>query len=88
MNIKGLDFHQTCVAFPEQYDVEYNGEIAGYVRLRGGILRVDYPNCGDETIYITNVRDGNCGMFESQEEREQYLNIAAEKILEKMSKLC
>ena len=86
MKIKGLDFYKTCTACPEQYDVMYDDQPAGYVRLRYGGLRVDYPECMDETIYTANVGGEWTGSFESDEQRQYYLNIIADKIWGKIHK--
>lgn len=68
-------FLKTCEACPEQYDVyTKNGDQVGYVRLRWGTLRVDYPKVGCETIYEYKFEDGMKGGFDDQEERDTYLN--------------
>ncbi|KKN88767.1 hypothetical protein LCGC14_0243740 [marine sediment metagenome] len=69
---------QTCGACPEQYDVlDENDEQVGYLRLRHGGFRADYPGCGGETVYsATTVGDG---MFEDSE-REYHLSLALEAI--------
>lgn len=86
MNIKGLNFTCTCYACPEQYDVfDSNGKIVGYVRLRWGWLRCDYPKVGGETIYDSDIGDGLTGRFESEEQRMEHLNKIADKILEKIN---
>ena len=86
MNIKGLDFYCTCSACPEQYDVyDSNEKQVGYVRLRWGCLRCDYPDVLEETIYYAKIGNGFTGQFESQEQRMEHLNNIADKILEKMS---
>jgi hypothetical protein len=47
-----LTFVQTCPACPEQYDaVDETGQQVGYLRLRHGRFRVDYPHNGGTTIY-------------------------------------
>lgn len=84
MFIKGLDFLQTCFACPEQYDVEYNGEQVGYVRLRYGGLSATYPDAGGEEVYYADIGDGWCGEFESEEQREEHLNAIADALLEKI----
>lgn len=38
-------------ACPEQYDAYIGERVVGYLRLRHGHFRVDYPDCGGETIY-------------------------------------
>jgi len=59
--IKGYTLKQTSVACPEQYDVfDSEGEPAGYLRLRHGYFRADYPDCGGETVYTTNTKGDGC----------------------------
>lgn len=78
MKKKDLKFECTCFACPEQYDVFYNGNVVAYVRLRGGYL---YCRCGDtERIYEAWPRGDGC--FWDEEEREYYLNIIKNKIVE------
>lgn len=87
MKIKGLDFDCTCGARPEQYDVYDNkGNQVGYVRLRWGYLRCDYKDVLGETIYCAEIGNDFTGEFENQEQRMEYLNIIASKILEKIGK--
>ena len=51
-------FLNTCYASPEQYDVyRANGELCGYVRLRWGALRADYPNIEGDSIYTKSFND-------------------------------
>lgn len=44
--MKHFILEQTCYAYPEQYDVFLDGKQVGYLRLRHGYFRCDYPNCG------------------------------------------
>ena len=84
MKIKGLNFVQTCMACPEQYEVFIeNSKQVGYIRLRWGILRVDYPDCLNETIYTHDFEEGFKGTF-SDGERDEYLNMIADIINEKI----
>lgn len=86
MIIKGLDFRCTCSAFPEQYDVfDSNNNIVGYVRLRWGYLRCDYPKCLGEVIYEAFIGDGFTGCFESDEQRMAHLNSIADNIIKKIN---
>lgn len=65
--INGCRLICTCQACPEQYDVfdEISTKKIGYLRLRHGVFRADVPDCGDETIYMSNtVGDGT---FEESE---------------------
>jgi len=66
LRIGGYTLKQTSMACPEQYDVlDGNGKQAGYLRLRHGRFRADYPNCGDETVYEANTKGD--GMFDDDE---------------------
>ena len=84
MNIKGLEFYQTCFACPEQYDVFYNESQVGYIRLRWGHLTVEYPDVGDELIYEAAIGNEWNGEFESEKQRQHHLNIIADIILDKI----
>ena len=69
---------QTCGACPEQYDVfDENDEIVGYLRLRHGGFRADYPGCGGETVYSASVEGDGCFM---DHERGYHLSRALEAI--------
>lgn len=78
--IKGLRFICTCEACPEQYEVFDGDKQVGYVKLRWGQLRVDYPDVRMETIYDYDFETEFKGYFDNQDEREHYLNIIADKI--------
>ena len=80
MNKKDLQFDCTCFACPEQYDVLYNGDIVAYVRLRHGYLYCNVPDYNGDTVYEANPRGDGC--FWDDEEREHYLNIIKDKIVE------
>lgn len=68
---------RTCTACPEQYDV-FLGELeVGYLRLRGGWFRADYPTCGGATVYEASPRGD--GIFED-DEREPHLRAAVAAI--------
>ncbi len=72
--IEGYELRCTCPACPEQYDVfDSNDKPVGYLRLRHGWFRADYPHCGAETIYEAHPLGD--GMFE-EHERAGYLNAA------------
>lgn len=86
MIIKDLLFEMTCSACPEQYEVYLNDRQVGYVRLRYGVLRVDYPECLDETIYVKKIGEEYTGQFESNGQRDYYLNLIADLIWEKIHK--
>ena len=79
-----LIFKQTCFACPEQYDVfDENDKQVGYLRLRHGYFRVDFPDCGGETIYSSdNVKGDGC--FYDEKECRHYLNRADNAIRKKL----
>ena len=69
----GFRIELTLGSFPEQYDV-YKGENkVGYVRLRGGWLTLEYPDCDFEEIYAHEFDDKYKGEFKDNEERAEYL---------------
>jgi hypothetical protein len=80
--ILNIVLEETCGACPEQYDAFLDGKQVGYLRLRHGRFRVDYPDCGGETIYEA-YPDGD-GIFESNE-REFYLTEAKKAIAAKIA---
>jgi len=70
---KGLKAELTCSAHPEQYDVfDGTGRLVGYVRLRHGFFRVDYPSCMGEAVYEKEFDDSR-GYFEDDGERAEHL---------------
>lgn len=78
----GLELKITCGACPEQYEVFKDGKQVAYYRLRHGEFRVDYPECGGETIY--EAEPFGDGMFETNE-RLIYLTRAMRKVLQKIN---
>ena len=70
---------QTCGACPEQYDVfdEETDEQVGYLRLRHGGFRVEYPDCGGETVYTASPNGDGCF---TEDERDFYLSRALEAL--------
>lgn len=83
MVINGLIVIQTCGACPEQYDVFKDGKQVGYLRLRHGYFRVNYPNPGGEIIYEAEPKGD--GIFESEKERDFYLDAATKAISKKIN---
>lgn len=78
--INGMSLYRTCSACPEQYQVEDGqGKPVGYLRLRHGLFRVDYPDCGGTTV-LTAEPKGD-GMFDD-EERFFYLTQAVDAIID------
>lgn len=72
----------TCGACPEQYDAFLEGAQVGYLRLRHGDFRVDFPECGGETIYEASPQGD--GAFED-DERDYYLKFAVDAIHKKLA---
>lgn len=74
-----IKLKQTCMACPEQYDAfdEYEHQV-GYLRLRHGYFRVDFSDCGGETIYDANTKGDGC--FYDEEERKFHLEMAKKAI--------
>lgn len=68
---------KTCGACPEQYDAYLGDNIVGYLRLRHGYFRVDFPWYGGNTIYEA-YPDGD-GCFK-EHEQEFYLTEAKNAI--------
>jgi hypothetical protein len=77
----GLEINRTCAACPEQYEVFKDRIQVAYYRLRNGEFRVDYPDCGGETIYEAEpIGDG---IFESRK-RLIFLNKAMKVLINKI----
>ena len=82
--IGGLRLVQTCSSHPEQYDVYAGRKLVGYLRLRGGVFRCDYPTHyadGGRTIYEACPHGD--GEFDD-DERLFYLRGAVKAIKENM----
>lgn len=73
----------TCHACPEQYDVFVDDRRVGYLRLRNGEFRADYPDCGGETVYEAAPQGD--GIFEA-DERGTYIGLAVEALAERAKK--
>lgn len=69
--IRGMTLLQTSRRYPEQYDVYRGGEQVGYMRVRNGNFRVDYPDVGFETVLAANV--AGAGEFADEAERTHWL---------------
>lgn len=84
----GLKFVSTCLACPEQYDVYdlQTKKQVGYVRLRWGRLRVDYPDVRGHTVYEHSFPDGLQGCFDTDEQRTEHLTKAAKALKEYQAK--
>lgn len=68
-----IHLEQTCGGCPEQYDAVLNGQTIGYLRLRHGGFRVEYPECGGKEVYYAHP-EGD-GSFRDHE-RDRYLEEA------------
>jgi hypothetical protein len=78
-----IELVETCGACPEQYKAFVGKKQVGYLRLRHGLFRVDFPDCGGKTIYDACPKGD--GIFE-YDEREFYLNEAKKAILLELNK--
>ena len=79
--IEDIELTLTCGACPEQYDAFVGEKQVGYLRLRHGHFRVDFPECGGETIY--HAYPNGDGIFDP-DEREFYLTEAKRAIVTKL----
>lgn len=77
----GLEIKLTSEMCPEQYDVYKAGKQVAYYRLRHGEFRVDYPECGEETIY--QAQPNGDGHF-PKDERILYLTRAMRAVLKQL----
>lgn len=80
INTYNFEFHETCSACPEQYDVYLEGAQVGYVRLRWGTLCCDYPDVYGELVYLHNFDDGLQGCFDTDKQRDFHLEMIAKSI--------
>lgn len=79
INVEGCFLIKTCSACPEQYDVYKGMRQIGYLRLRHGWFRAEYPECGGETVYEASPKGD--GEFED-DERDRYLKEAVGALLD------
>ncbi len=84
--INGYTMIQTCPACPEQYDVIHKNDLVGYIKLRGGRLRVMTPYCIPYECDVTLIHEFKNhelkGCFDNDTERMYYLNKAMRIIIE------
>lgn len=73
---KELKLVQTCAACPEQYDVFYDGDLVGYMRLRHGTFRAECPGPGGDLVYLSGVMGSDAGCFQNDDERKMNLEWA------------
>jgi hypothetical protein len=80
-----LKLVMTCEACPEQYDVFHeDGSMCGYLRLRHGHFRVEFPDCGGEQLYSANTKGD--GSFDD-DEREYHLRAAMNAIYRRLEQV-
>jgi len=87
--IQDLSFIGTCGSTPEQYDVvNSDGYYVGYLRLRGGNFRVEFPyENNNKVLFADKFEDNWKGCFDSEDERLDYLEIAATCINKQLRKI-
>jgi hypothetical protein len=78
----GITLQKTCSACPEQYDAYLGTRQVGYLRLRHGYFRVDFPKCGGETLLGMPTKGD--GIFED-DEREACLDLAIQAIARRLA---
>jgi hypothetical protein len=87
---------QTCGCCPEQYWAYKGSHIIGYIRLRWGHLTCDYLPKGKLTdndirvydkTFNERTNDNFKGSFDTEEEREYWLNKCKEALLNKYNEL-
>jgi hypothetical protein len=81
--IEGLRLVCTCPACPEQYDVFDGNKTVGYLRLRHGNFRADYPHHGGEVVYRSNPKGDGCFL---DDERKQELTNAVRALKQRIEK--
>src|SRR3954469_24882867 len=75
---------RTSLAMLEQYDAfDASGEQVGYLRLRHGRFRVDFPTNGGQTIF--EARPMGDGIFDD-DERDVYVQQACDAIVARLSR--
>lgn len=72
--ILGCKLTCTCSSSPEQYDVYWDDDEIGYLRLRHGCFYADYIECGGYRAYSSESMSGD-GSFDD-DEREEFLTRA------------
>ena len=82
MTKETITLKQTGSACPEQYEAFIGDKQVGYLRLRHGYFRVDFPDCGGETIYEAEPKGD--GMFIDVDEKDFYLKEAKRAIIKKL----
>lgn len=66
---------------PEQWNISYNGNDVGYIRIYGGGIIVECPDCDGDRVLDATVSNKDIHQdCLPDDEREAYLNLAAVKI--------
>ena len=83
-----MNLIQTCSGCPEQYDLKsvLDMSMLAYFKVRYGYFRVDFGDCGGETIYDFSFGNGWNGVFEDENQRIEQLSKGIEKVVEKLRK--
>lgn len=76
--IEGCKLVLTCLACPEQYDVYFENKQIGYLRLRHGNFRAEYPDVGGTSVYFASPKGDGCFL---DYERLPYLTRAVKALL-------
>ena len=85
MNAMKMKLVQTSPACPEQYEAfDESGNQVGYLRLRHGWFRVDFPQHSGETIYEARPRGD--GVF-YDDEKDFYVQEAYNAIVNKLARM-
>lgn len=77
-----IRLYQTCGACPEQYEAFLGEKQVGYLRLRHGHFRVDFPDCAGETIYSAYPQGD--GEF-TEKERSYFIKKAKQALLRRIN---
>lgn len=79
-----INLVETCGACPEQYEAFIGDKQVGYLRLRHGWFRVDFPCVHGEIIYEAEPKGDGCFY---DDEREFFLEQAKKAITNKLLSL-
>ena len=78
MIVKDYEFEETCFAWPEAYDIFFDGDRVAHARLRHGSFTVTSDN-GD-VLLSEDVSSHSDGIFATAEHRVTYLRKAADAL--------
>jgi len=84
INTDDLYIVMTCSAFPEQCNIYLSDRKTkvGYTRLRFGDFTVDYPDCGEKTVYEYEFDNEWKGSFDNEEEAAPFYEKALQAIVD------